>query len=360
MRRSARAARASGGLRRHRHRGARSAALAIPLALAACASRGSLTRVGDAEGSVDCAAGHYLDRAFRDVDVKRGVVYSRPSDSYGVHQLRMDIYRPKGDASRVRPAILWVHGGHFKSGDRGQLSEFAKQFAQRGYLTASIDYRLLRVSDPLTRAGPAAEVAQSDAQAAIRFLRLHAAELGLDPLRIAIAGHSAGSITAFNVGYRHEFMGDNADNPGPPHTVSAVLGIEGHMMGPDDMQPNGPPFLLFRAGRSSGRDSSAAVSPLIARAEELGIPAETHVVKGATHEGLIREPHLRAVVSQAAPFLRRFLACPDNERALTGGSRRSTREAQRAASRNEAQALPIQRISSGNVGRLPYIRIPTR
>ena len=71
---------------------ARWAALAIPLALVGCATRGSVTRVGEAAGSAECAAGHYVDRAFREVAVKKGVVYSRPSDSYGVHELRMDVY----------------------------------------------------------------------------------------------------------------------------------------------------------------------------------------------------------------------------------------------------------------------------
>jgi dienelactone hydrolase len=226
----------------------------------------------------------------------------------------MDLYWPKQDALRARPAIVWVHGGSFKKGNRGHLGEVARQFAQLGYLTASIDYRLLRVPDPVARAGPAAEMAQSDAQAAIRFLRLHAARFGVDPERIAIGGHSAGSVTAFHVGYRHEFPGDNGDNPGPPHTVSAVVGLEGYMIRPDDMQADDPPFLLFRSGRARpGREDAPAVSPLLPRAEELGITAQTHLLKNASHEDLIREPYVRRIVSEAAPFLRRFLACPASE-----------------------------------------------
>jgi acetyl esterase/lipase len=286
---------------------ARRAALALPLVLSGCAVRGPAAAPAGAPAAPDCATGGYLDRQFRDVAVRRGVVYSRPTDAYGVHELRMDLYRAQGDGARTRPAIVWLHGGNFRTGDRTQLSEFARQFAQRGYLSAAIDYRLLRELAPLSRGVD--KVAQSDAQAAIRYLRLHAEELGLDPERIAIAGHSAGSITAFNVGYRHEFSGDNADNPGPPHTVSAVLGIEGHLIRPEDIEPGDPPFELLRSGRSNPRERPADVEPLLARAKELGIPARTHVVQGATHQQLIREPHLREVISQAAPFLQRFLAC---------------------------------------------------
>jgi predicted esterase len=283
----------------------------IPLALFGCAaSRANPPRVEEGAGRSECAAGRYLDRTFRKLASKRGVIYSRPTDSYGVHELRMDLYWPKKDGARARPAIVWVHGGSFTRGNRNMLSEVAKQFAQLGYLTASIDYRLLRVPEPHARAGPAADMAQSDAQAAIRFLRLHAAKFGVDPQRIAIGGHSAGSVTAFHVGYRHELLGDNGDNPGPPHTVSAVVGLEGYMIAPDDMQAGDPPFVLFRSGRARpGREDAPAVSPLFPRAEELGITAQTHLMKGATHDDLIREPYVRRIVSEAAPFLRRFLAC---------------------------------------------------
>jgi hypothetical protein len=316
----------------------------LALALAGCATaRGRPSPPAEPQPSQGCAPDEFIGRASKALSVRKGVVYSRPSDPYGVHSLRMDVYRPKEDAPRARPAIVWVHGGFFKRGDRGGLRELAKEFARRGYVTATIDYRLLRVAERGARVVPAAETAQSDAQAAIRFLRLHAAELGLDPARIAIGGHSAGSVTAFQVGYRHELLGDNTDNPGPEHTVSAVVGIEGYIIGPEDIQPGDPPFLLFRSGRGHGRDAGPEVPPPLERAHELGIPAETLLLEDATHEGLIQPPFVRTVVSRALPFLRRFVACPE----LAGAP-------------SAAQALPTQRMISGNVGRLPYMRIPTR
>jgi dienelactone hydrolase len=293
--------------------------MAISLALVGCATaRGGLPRVGEVGGPQECAAGQYLRSAFERVSVKRGVAYSRPSDEYGAHRLRMDIYRPKGDALRIRPAIVWVHGGAFKMGDRAQLSELAKQFALRGYISVAIDYRLLRVPDPLAGPSAAADISQSDAQSAIRFLRSHAAEYGIDPQRIAIAGYSAGSITAFHVGYRHEFTGDNTDNPDSPHTVSAVVGLDGFLIKPEDMEPDDPPFALFRSTERDnpgveprrGRENPGAFDALFARADELRIPWEVHDIKGATHRTLVRRPHLRAIMAGAAPFLRRFLACP--------------------------------------------------
>ena len=129
-------------------------------------------------------------------------------------------------------------------------------------------------------------------------------------VRQAIRLAGDGSITAFNVGYRHEFGGDNTANPGPPHTVSAVVGIEGHLVQPEDLEPGDPPFQLFQSGRGNPGDGGAsAAQSLLARARDLGIPAQAHVVEGATHPQLIREPYVREVIRRAAPFLQRHLAC---------------------------------------------------
>ena len=103
------------------------------------------------------------------------------------------------------------------------------------------------ILEPNAKLGPSQAVAQSDAQAAVRFLRAHASEFGIDPGRIAAAGWSAGSITAFAVGYMYEFLGDNTDNPGPSHRVSVVVGLDSFTVTPADMLPNDPPFELFRA-----------------------------------------------------------------------------------------------------------------
>ena len=57
----------------------------------------------------------------------------------------MDVYEPAGDHARNRPAMVWIHGGGFRGGTRhqGNVVGLARAFAQRGYVAASIDYRLL-------------------------------------------------------------------------------------------------------------------------------------------------------------------------------------------------------------------------
>ena len=56
----------------------------------------------------------------------------------------MDIYFPIGDTATNRPVIIYIHGGSFYSGDKSMTDciDFCTSFAKRGYVTASINYRL--------------------------------------------------------------------------------------------------------------------------------------------------------------------------------------------------------------------------
>ena len=57
-------------------------------------------------------------------------------------ELRFDAFQPGGDTAASRPALIWVHGGGFLAGDRTGTNQIATEYAQRGYVTFSIDYRL--------------------------------------------------------------------------------------------------------------------------------------------------------------------------------------------------------------------------
>jgi acetyl esterase/lipase len=250
-----------------------------------------------------------VNDTFADVSVSDAVLYSSVTDDFGVHNLRMDIYQPRGDTAVDRPAILWIHGGSFRTGDRFQLRSFATDFAVKGYVTATIDYRLLRKYMPFAQLGPSLALAQSDAQAAVRYLKFHASGLRIDPNRIAVAGFSAGSITSFAIGYDYEFSGDNTDNQGPSHRVAAVMGMDGFIVTPGDLILNDPPFILFRSELTTEEDNPNSVPNLVARAQALGIPNDVRIVSGAEHNDLIRPPYSRLIVAQAAPFLRQNFAC---------------------------------------------------
>src|SRR5688572_22635069 len=112
------------------------------------------------------------------VEEFRGVSYD---DRHAADVL--DVYLPD-DGATGRPAVMYIHGGGWSSGNRGHHADHARRLAESGYVAISIDYRL--VPDG---AYPAA---MQDTSCALAFVRAHADEYGLDPARIAVMGYSAG------------------------------------------------------------------------------------------------------------------------------------------------------------------------
>lgn len=99
--------------------------------------------------------------------------------------LKMDVYYPEVADGPV-PAIVYVHGGAWISGDKASDEgvRFIPELVARGYTVASVNYRLAP-----THKFPAQI---EDVKCAIRYLRANAADYGIDPSRIGAAGASAG------------------------------------------------------------------------------------------------------------------------------------------------------------------------
>ncbi|HTI15659.1 MAG TPA: alpha/beta hydrolase [Dictyobacter sp.] len=105
--------------------------------------------------------------------------------------LYLDILRPGFQHDELMPAVIYVHGGGWMSGSR-KPNRRNKVLAQQGFFTVSIDYRLSQ------QAQFPAQL--EDVQDAVRWLRVHAAEYGIDPHRIGIWGHSSGGHLAALLG----------------------------------------------------------------------------------------------------------------------------------------------------------------
>ncbi|MBK6281662.1 MAG: carboxylesterase family protein [Draconibacterium sp.] len=123
--------------------------------------------------------------------------------------LYMDIFMPKDDTLKKRPTIIFAHGGAFLTGSRhnDDMVAFCDSFARRGYVTATIDYRLgmgatltsifgipvaLKIEGK--NAYRAVYRAVQDSRAAIRFLNQNAEIFGIDTTKIYLVGSSAGGI----------------------------------------------------------------------------------------------------------------------------------------------------------------------
>jgi acetyl esterase/lipase len=167
----------------------------------------------------------YRDLVFDTVTTTSDIVYGSAVDNSGnTITLRLDFYEPTGDAVTARPLIVWVHGGSFSGGSKtsGELVDESNVFGRKGYVNASINYRLepggCTGSVPVTVCIIAMQEALADAQTAIRYLRDNAATYGIDTTRVAIGGSSAGAITALHVGF-------TSDDPAT--AVQAAVSLSG-------------------------------------------------------------------------------------------------------------------------------------
>ncbi|MET0271817.1 MAG: alpha/beta hydrolase [Phenylobacterium sp.] len=110
----------------------------------------------------------------------------------GYRPLKLDLYRPAG--AGAKPLVIYIHGGGWTGGTARNAGAFANfpavlaDLASRGYVVASLNYRL---------SGEAPfPAAAEDVDAAIRWLKAHAGEYGIDKSRVAVWGGSAGGQLA--------------------------------------------------------------------------------------------------------------------------------------------------------------------
>jgi dienelactone hydrolase len=108
----------------------------------------------------------------------------------------LEIYFPEGhDPSTAKvPCVLLFHGGAWGGGDLKQFREFCRYFASRGLVAATANYRLFPADE--RHSLPAGESRKQfciiDAKSAIRWIKQHGEELGIDPMRVITGGGSAG------------------------------------------------------------------------------------------------------------------------------------------------------------------------
>lgn len=194
----------------------------------------------------------YRDAVFSAATTTSDISYGSAADQTGTTvDLKLDMVTPTGDTNTSRPAIVWVHGGSFCCGDKtsGELLVEMATFAKEGYVNVSINYRLLPAGCSASGGGQQACVqeiidAQHDAQAAVRFLRKNAATYKVDPNRIAIAGTSAGAITALDVGANSEDPGTSG-NPGFSSKVGAAVALSGAKLVGNPQTTGDAPSLMF-------------------------------------------------------------------------------------------------------------------
>jgi acetyl esterase/lipase len=155
-----------------------------------------------------------------DIVFEQGIEYSNPDDQH----LQLNLARPK-EASGKLPAVLCIHGGGFRAGKRERWDQLCQQLAERGYVAATVTYRLApKYQYP---------AAVHDVKAAVRWLRANADKYKIDPDRIGVVGDSAGGHLAQYLGVTGDVPSLEGDggNAGQSSRVTCVV----NYYGPSDL-----------------------------------------------------------------------------------------------------------------------------
>lgn len=135
--------------------------------------------------------GHAQDKqySFADLEAMNGQIQSMVYQQTVDTALKIYYRKPDGNPG-LKPAILFIHGGAWTGGSASTFFPYINYFALRGMVGISIDYRLIaKETDDIMNC-------IADCSAAIRFVKLHAKELGVDTNQIVLSGESAGGHLA--------------------------------------------------------------------------------------------------------------------------------------------------------------------
>jgi len=144
--------------------------------------------------------------------------------SGGVDQ-EIEVYFPPGHdpANAKVPGLILFHGGGWRSGGLGQFRRACEYFASRGIVAATANYRTTpkkTADEPMS--GEVKRICITDAKSAIRWMKQHATEFGIDPQRVITGGGSAGGhisvLATTNPG-----LNDPSDPEGVDASVVAYL-----------------------------------------------------------------------------------------------------------------------------------------
>ena len=130
---------------------------------------------------------------------------TNPLHNNRVENLFTDIFRPNNDTCTRRPLVIFMWGGGFQGGTRQGENGSCQNFAKRGFVCATTDYRMGNPGsfNIPNFCGPTFMSTQ-DTRAAIRFYKKNGAQYGIDTSLIFIGGCSSGAYAAMHTGYLDE------------------------------------------------------------------------------------------------------------------------------------------------------------
>lgn len=250
-------------------------------------------------------------------EVREKIPYSKVGD----RELLLDAFLPAG--SELRPAILVVHGGAWRSGNRVQLRGYATELAKKGFACFAIDYRLA----PAHKFPAQIE----DCRAAVKWIREHAKSYHVDTARLGAIGYSAGGHLVSLLATTGEAPSEENGNVDTRIQAVAAGGAPTdfrwfpdngrwaeYLMG-GDLDSQAKNFLNASAAAFADKDDPPVfffngdkdrLVPLVwtkscyEALKNSGVKTEMHIIKGAGHMQAARD---KIALQKAAEFLTKEL-----------------------------------------------------
>lgn len=186
-------------------------------------------------GNFKISAQRYLMPVFDSIVKIDSIPYGAANNYLGPSTpLAMDLYMPYGDTATNRPLLVLAHGGSFIGGNRkaADIVKVCTEFAKRGYVCASIKYRLgVNTSNPLALANEFANAVWRgtlDGRGAIRYFYKDASmgnTYKIDTNNIYVGGISAGGVLGLHVAFLDKAL--EAGTANPSIDTASIGGVEG-------------------------------------------------------------------------------------------------------------------------------------
>lgn len=233
--------------------------------------------------------------------------------SGGVPQ-KLEVYFPekRSGAKGKVPAVILFHGGGWSRGDLDQFRYACQYFASRGLVAITANYRMIpkKKRDTLPAGESYKRVCITDAKSAIRWIKQHADELGIDSQRIIAGGGSAGGHIAL-LATTNPGLNDSGDPKKFDTSVAAYLLFNPAFKGSDRSDPtvyaqqhltaDMPPAIFFFGDQDSWKKGADAVLQKLIELRNTDI--ELWIAEGQSHGFFNRTPWQDVTLTQADRFL---------------------------------------------------------
>ena len=244
--------------------------------------------------------------------IRRDLAYSETKNKLQM----LDIFAPA--EGKNHPVVIYIHGGGWHSGDKAEVHNKPKALTDRGFVLATINYRLW--TPPWSKSFPGTVTLKQEAQdvaKAIRWVHDHVGDYGGDPATLIVMGHSAGAHLSALVCTDEHYLkaeglsladikgcvpidGDSFDLPMhvKANAGTRVAATDRERFGGEDLQKelspvmhiakgkSIPPFLLLHVVDPAHPETQAQAARFAQTLRAAGVPAKTYGAAGKDHNTL--------------------------------------------------------------------------